>query len=266
MRARSAVPGSEPDRPGVLASSLLVGLAAALLLAAGCLGPPVGRASAPGPPRPSTSASGPSWCPSQGEPCVESAHSPPPPGRGPDPERDEEVDGEARRRLVERAVEILDLVAAGALDDARAGIEDLAIDLPLDEPARVVRDLLLRRLERGGAPVSAAPAALPAAPPAAASAGSGPVAAPPADARVPVASGIEAETLRRLEEARARDPGDEKASKALADLLKKIGLEHYSRGDSARAVASWQKAIEVLPGDPETLRFLERATTVNRKL
>jgi len=207
------------------------GLVAVLGLASGCLQPPAQDVSPPAAP-------------------PAASHSPAPQSAAEERER--------QRCLVDRADQILNLLAAGGFEDAAREIDGLAGSFPEYGPAQVVKGILQRRLQRATAPATP--------PPSEVARNSEDAAATLAEARRLVGAGRDGEAVERLEAARALDPGNPAVSGALADLLKKMGLERYSRGDSAQAVSCWKRALEARPGDPETLRFLERASAVNRKL
>ena len=69
-----------------------------------------------------------------------------------------------------------------------------------------------------------------------------------------------------FEKAHALDPENPAITGGLSSCLKQAGLELYSKGDLQGAVQLWKRALEIQPADVETLRFLQRAKTVNKNL
>jgi tetratricopeptide (TPR) repeat protein len=69
-----------------------------------------------------------------------------------------------------------------------------------------------------------------------------------------------------FERAYALNAKDPAVTKGLLDLLKKMGLELYSKGKLEQAVTHWERALELRPKDEETLRYLKRAETVSKRL
>ncbi len=69
-----------------------------------------------------------------------------------------------------------------------------------------------------------------------------------------------------FERAYALNAGNPAVTEGLIALLKKMGLELYSKGKLEEAVTHWQRALEIKPKDEETLRYLKRARTVSKRL
>jgi tetratricopeptide (TPR) repeat protein len=68
------------------------------------------------------------------------------------------------------------------------------------------------------------------------------------------------------ERAYALNEKDGAVSEGLVSLLKKMGLELYSKGKLEEAVTHWKRALQIRPEDEEVRRYLQRAQTVSGKL
>ena len=72
-------------------------------------------------------------------------------------------------------------------------------------------------------------------------------------------SGDSPRAIEWFEQALVLDPGRLEFAEQLVLVLKSHGLELYQRGETRLATQHWERALEVLPGDVETIQLLERA-------
>ena len=167
--------------------------------------------------------------------------------------RDDEID-----RLLDQAGVALDHLDEGSLPAARQEIDQLDVQFPGNRTAKAFQALLRRKLLRVLGPGREVK---------------------PTSSHDPDAAHqqlVEAQTFLRegrdddarsaLERGYSHDPGNAQVTECLVVLLKRTGLELYSKGDSAQAIVHWQRVLEIRPGEPETLRFVERAHSVSRKM
>ncbi len=194
------------------------------------------------------------------------ASAPIPPGPMPPPRVQVQVQVEDTRetrddeiaRLLDQAGVALEHLVEGSLLAARQEIDQLDVQFPGNRTAKALQTLLRRKLVRMLGPGREAKAA---------------------SSRDPNAAHrqlVEAQTLLKegrddaarsaLERGYSHDPDNADVTECLVVLLKRMGLELYSKGDSAQALVHWQRVLEIRPGEPETLRFVERAHSVIRKM
>jgi tetratricopeptide (TPR) repeat protein len=158
---------------------------------------------------------------------------------------------------VEAALQVLESIEKGAVGEAHRRIEQFVHGHRGSEFARAIEELLTRRLHRSSRGRSTLP----------------PEELRPYEAAViyekaqaELKKNRRAEARKLLEEAYALDPENTAIAASLVAFLKKRGLELYGRGELEAAIQHWNQALNIFPGDVETLRFLHRAESVRRKM
>jgi tetratricopeptide (TPR) repeat protein len=193
---------------------------------------------------------------------------PPPPVPGPplpaslDPdgsavaptERHAGLDSADRERFLKQADLVLDALESRSPAEAAREADRLQALFPGHGGAELMDAVLRRRIERlkslgarqGGGNTAAAKQEL-------------------ARAQSLSKEGQTIEARSALERAHVLDSGNLEIEEEMVNLLKKLGLELYGKGDSTLAVSFWRRVLEIRPREPEALRFIQRAEEVLRK-
>lgn len=162
-------------------------------------------------------------------------------------------------RLIEQASLALLHLETGSIPEATLEIDELASLFPDNESAKLLETLLRRKLLRFTEAAAQFKSEEPKRNPDAAN-------EKLFEARRSIKEGRDEPARLKLEAAYGLDPSNAEVTDGLVALLKKMGLELYSRGEAAQAVSHWQRVLEIRPGDAETLRFIQRANAVNRRM
>lgn len=183
-------------------------------------------------------------------------HNPGTQGRAPDstPVLDEDQHGD---HLLQLAADALEFIDAGSIDEALKTIDGLSLSYPDNPCADLFQSFLYRRLDRLlHSPRESDPTFV----------------RRPSEATKAFEEAKAFLKKDRLEDARQAleraywlDPENEEIANSLVSLLKKIGLSHYSNGESSKALGYWKRVTDIRPDDVEARRFRERAEALKKK-
>ena len=84
------------------------------------------------------------------------------------------------------------------------------------------------------------------------------------EARTNLAANQYREALSGLERAYEIDSTNPEIAAELISLLKRLGLELYSKGRLDEAISHWTRVLEVAPNDIVAQRFIHRARTIEK--
>lgn len=163
---------------------------------------------------------------------------------------------EARRdATIDQLTAVLELLEAGAHAAARREIQRLGELHPTSEEVALLQELLTRReIQRNGLDELAAPA-------------EPPTTSVPVDTRLDTARTLIAESrleeaYQVLEDVHRWDPENSEVAHELAATVKDLGIALYAEGSVVEAVECWERALQLVPDDPQALKFIRRAKRI----